>query len=129
MVRGGEAGDDGFASGSKAKFNYASVVGRAGASNQAAVFQTVDQFDGAVVAQEQFGGEFTHFERAFAGGGFQRQQHLVVLGGQADALSGLGTEIEEPPQGTAEGREGAVVGGRGTGGASGHREIGEGWHP
>ena len=103
LARGGEVDQDAAAVG---------VVPPAPEQPQA--FEAVDQFDGAVVLQEEPLGQGADRGRDRRRETFQRQEELVLLRLQASRARGLLAEMEEAPEAIAHlGQRAVLIGGQG----------------
>ena len=98
----GEFGEHFFAFRGKGQEDFAAVVLRAGAVDEASGFEAVDQFDGAVMADLHTVGQFLDAGADARGHAFDGEHELILAALQARFFDHLLAEVEEAADLVAE---------------------------
>ena len=106
----GQLGENALAFGSECEQDFAAVVLGAIAADISTGLETVDEFDGAVMANLHARGQFADNRADSGGHAFDRQHELVLAALEPRGLHGLLAKMEELPNLVAEFGEGLVVG-------------------
>jgi len=109
-MNGGQALDHVLPVTREMQFNATSIGRRRGPAKKPAAHQAVDQTNGAVVFNLKVVSQFSD-ERVFASGkSFQGEEGLVLLDGEPGPPGSFLAEVQENPQGMANGGKRLIVG-------------------